>query len=268
MLVPGETKNSSILFINCMAGIAHDLFNAYIVFDIGTWIRAEKLAAVLSCVAGGGAEYQPGNTYQPLVPDQRDAKRDFNDRRDGYPYARLVVEVEHCHRSARAQRKNGFDAMNNPYTRLFLSLKIWKKGKTGGFAAAAVLWGKNDDGSTCVRKAVDFGTEVIPTGSKTGFAVEGNELLPPVREWTRPEPRPGYDSLGSELESYAFLEQVTSLPMSDSWNIALPAADVLFKTSVRQSTVDIPYFLIENPTVNDCFINLQVFLWQIAILKF
>jgi hypothetical protein len=110
---------------------------------------------------------------------------------------------------------------------------------------------------------------MLSTNSKTSYAVEGVELLPPVLEWPRPEPRPGHDSLLSELESYTSSEQIKSVPMNNSnWSITLPAADVLFKTSTRQSTHETPYYLMENPTVNDCFMNLQVFLWQIEILKF
>jgi hypothetical protein len=64
------------------------------------------------CMAtGGGGDYQPDDAR---VPDRVDPKQDVNDRQDRYPYARLVVEVEHCHRSVRAQTNNGFNAMNNP----------------------------------------------------------------------------------------------------------------------------------------------------------
>jgi hypothetical protein len=158
--------------------------------------------------------------------------------------------------------------MNNPYTRLFLAIKIWKKGNAGDFGAAAVLWGKNDDGGIIVRKAIDFGTKALSTNSKTSYAVEGVELLPPVIEWSRPESRPSHDSLRSELESYTSSKQIRNLPMSKSWNLTLPAVDVLFKTSTEQSTDDTPYYLLENPTVHDCSMNLQVFLWHIKHFKF
>ncbi len=95
MLVPGEAKNASILFINYRRGTAHGSFDAKIIYDIEKWIINEDLEDVLSHVTGGkGGEYQPDDVYQPTVPDCVDPKQDANDRREGYPYARLVVEVE------------------------------------------------------------------------------------------------------------------------------------------------------------------------------
>jgi hypothetical protein len=95
--------------------------------------------------------------------------------------------------------------MKNPYTRLFLAIRIWEKSDDGCFGAAAVLWGKDEDGIISVRNAVDFGTRELTASAKSGFEVDDDDsMLPGVKTWTRPAPSPGHTSLRCELEVFDF----------------------------------------------------------------
>ncbi len=271
MLVQGETKDVSLLFIYCMTGPEHGVFHAFITTDIDDWIKDNELRTFLRRLDAGGKGYEPDKSYRPGTPDRQSPDLDADARLNGAPYARLVMEVEYAHRSAYALREVGYLALQNPYTRLFLAVKIWKKGQAGKFGAAAVLWGKDDDGVKCVKQAIDFGTEKLEHKSKVKFQEKGNaKMLPPVTEWTRPEPSQGHDDLHSELESYSnyTLEEVQDLPVNDSWCIKLAKADLLYKTSTRRSTDNMPYLLDENATFPDCTVNLQAFVWQINQEKF
>jgi hypothetical protein len=80
-----------------------------------------------------------------------------------------------------------------------------------------------------VRQAVDFGTKNLNPSRKVQFEDPGDgSMLPPVTDWTRPQPRQGRDSLRSELDSCTST-QIRSLHVKDDWRLRLPAADFLYK---------------------------------------
>ncbi len=88
--------------------------------------------------------YQHDNTFGPW-PKSGDRFRpdlDADVQLQKAPFARLVVEVEYTHRYVRIVRQLGALAMNNPYTRLLLAIRIWQKNADGYFGGVAVLWGK------------------------------------------------------------------------------------------------------------------------------
>jgi hypothetical protein len=270
MLVPGDTKDTSTLFISSLGGPKHAIFNGCITADIDTWIRDNRLDFILCRLDSGGKGYEPDKQYRPVVPDKCDPDCDAHDRLDGDPYARVVVEVEYAHRSAYALRAVGFDALDNPYTRLFLAVKIWKKDIDGNFGLAAILWGKDNDNVIRVRQAVDCGTQKLDSTSKAEFEDEiSGGMLPPITEWTRPKPSQGHDSLRSELDCItSTLDSIRSFPINNDWCLKLPVTEVLYKTSTLRSTADTPYLLDEISTIQDCFINLQAFAVKINMHRF
>ncbi len=180
MLVPGDTNDSSILFIRCMAGYKHGRLDCTFTRDVDGWITANTLRSVLIRIDGGGGEYD--KAYTPYVPDRLAPQLDADERLDGAPYARLVVEVEYAHRTVRALRTTGLNAMNYDYTRLFLCARIWVKNADADFGAAAVLWAKSDAGTISVVKAVDFGTRELNESAKKYYTLKGRSPLQDIHQ--------------------------------------------------------------------------------------
>ncbi len=264
MLVPGDTENSSILFIQCMTGPEHGQFDGAFTRDIDNWITANDLSSVLIRVDAGGKSYIPDKAYKPYTPDRLAPRLDSDKRLNGAPYARLIVEVEYAHRTGRALRMTGFQALNNNYTRLFLCVRLWKKNGNSHFSAAAVLWAKNDAGTLSVVKAVDFGTRGLNASAKRGFQVQGDNMLPPVTAWTRPIPHPSRDELRSMPRRWT-----SQMETNENWSIALPKVDLLYKVSTDDSTDLMPY-LLDDPTwpIPDCCIYLRRFARDMNKLTF
>jgi hypothetical protein len=265
MLVPGDTSNSSILFIRCMAGPEHGKFDGAFTRDIDAWIFANRLTSVLTRLDAGGRGYEPDKAYAPETPDRLARDLDADARLKGGPFARLIVEVEYTHRTVRALRMTGFHALNNNYTRLFLCLKIWQKNANGDFGAAAVLWTKNDEGTISAVKAVDFGTRELSTNAKKGFQVAGDAtMLPPVTEWTRPTPPPSLN----DLEGMPF-HWTGEMETNEDWCITLRKDDLLYKTSTMVSTDVVPYIL-DDPMwpIPNCCIYLRKFARDINMSAF
>jgi hypothetical protein len=183
----------------------------------------------------------------------------------------MVIEVENAHRNVKIVRQLGCLAMKNPYTRLLLAIRIWEKSDDGCFGAAAVLWGKDEDGIISVRNAVDFGTRELTASAKSGFEVDDDDsMLPGVKTWTRPAPSPGHTSLRYELEVFDFSTiGIRPSQTNPDWCLLLPKADLLYKTSTSASTDALPYVL-NLPAVQafaDCCIDLQWFIASVNSLK-
>lgn len=261
MLVRGATKDSSTLFIKCLAGPIHGDLDGEIMDDIEDWIKSNGLRLVFIRSNSGGESYQPDKALRPGKPDRLDPRRDADDNRNGSPYPRLYIEIEHKSRIGRGLREIGVVALKNPYTRLFLGIKFWSKNKSGEFAAVAVLWGKDDEGRVTFRKALDFGTRPVGTLAQESFTIVNDDImLPPVKEWSRPRPSPGYTSLLSELETLNSDQiQLTTPP---DWCLTLPAKDLLYRVSRDLSTDDCPYVLDEARAIDDCQMNLKVYAWK------
>jgi hypothetical protein len=258
----GDTEDSSILFLTCVAGPKHETLEELIAVDIEKWIRSH--AVPIRLVDHGGQGHQLGIQYRPRVGDKVDPDH-HHARLVGDPNsARVVMEADYTHQDSTELKLLGFVALANPYTRVFLAVKIWKKNIARDFAAAVVVWGKDD--GIVVRQAVDIGTKPMNRSGKAMFETRG-DVLPPVTEWTRLLPSPGYDSLRSEFDSIP-LKQIKSLPMNDNWSLKLPAADFLYKASSEECNDDAPYFLDENPSIPDCIINLHSFAWKIHLEDF
>ncbi len=277
MLVPGDTVDCSILFIKCMAGPKHGRFDGWITNDIEDWISSNRLRSILNRIGAGGVGYEPDEAYAPAPTsgDRNKPEIDADERLDGDPFARLVLEVEYAHRDVKIVRELGFSVLSNPYTRLFLAVRIWPKNKDGNFGAAAVLWDKDDNGIISVRKAVDFGTRELHAFAKRGFEVlPGNSMLPmlpPVRAWTRPEPSLGYEKLRDELDALD-VAAVGDRPQqaNHNWLLVLPKADLLYRISSSASTEARPYAL-SLPAVqamDDCRIDLRWFAANVNRLDF
>ncbi len=262
MLVPGETKDMSNLFIKELAGYVHGTLDATISRAIETWISVNGLENLIMTSNNGGEVYEPDKSLRPRMPDRCDPENDLDDNLGRKPHSRLVMEVEHSHRNGHGLRLTGLAAMESSYTRLFFGIRTWPKTKAGDFAAAAVLWGRNKENKLEVRKAFDFGTKPLDPKSKLLFEDQANNsiLLPPVLQWTRPRPSPGYNSLRSELESF-IPSRVKSILLKPDWCLTLPAEDLLYKTSTAaESTDEMPYILdYPNVEIPDCNINLQIY---------
>ncbi len=266
MLVPGEIKDSSTLLIKCFAGHIHGIVETQIFRAISLWIENNELFTFVFVPSNAGKVYKPDRTFGPRLPDLCNKSGDEDSNRGKIPYPRLVVEIEHTHRTGRGLREVGFAAMSNAYTRLFLAVRVWDKTKDGDFSGAAVLWGKNDDDEIEFRMAIDFGTKPLESVSKELFEElpeSDDMLLPPVTNWTRPEHRTGYKSLRDELDSIDDEEaRVWSKgPISSDWCMTLPAKDLLYKTSGKRSTIEMPYLLDERGVIPDCTINLKELAW-------
>jgi hypothetical protein len=261
MLVPGKTKNTSTLFIPCLAGNVHGTLDATISDEIGAWKIVNGLENVVMTSSRGGQVYQPDKSLRPRFPDQRDPEKDLDDNLGRKPHSRLVMEVEHGHRNGHGLRLTGLAAMESNYTRLFLGVRTWPKTTTGDFAAAAVLWGRNKENKLEVRKAFDFGTKPLDLSSKLLFEDQANNnaLLPPVLQWTRPRLSPGYSNLRTELASIDDFEPGVHRPINSNWCLVLPAKDLLYKTSWKKSTDEMPYLLDKFSKIPDCNIDLQVY---------
>jgi hypothetical protein len=273
MLVPGDTVDSSILFIRCMSGPEHGSFRGCITRDLDKWIYSNGLESILSRIDAGGVGYEPDQTFGPLPwsGDHIEPNLDADDRLKGAPFARLVVEMELAHRDVKIVRQLGALAMNNPYTRLFLAVRVWKKNHDGNFGGAAVLWGKDEKDIISVRQAVDFGTGELNVQARRGFEVMEDDgmmpMLPPVESWTRPQPNLGHANLRLELDaldvaSVGFRPQQAN----PNWLLVFPKADLLYKVSSSASTEALPYALSLPVTqaIDDCRIDLH---WFAAIVN-
>jgi hypothetical protein len=294
MLVPGDAVDTSILFIECMAGPEHGRFDGWITNecmagpkhgrfdgwitnDIEDWISSNRLRSILNRIGAGGVGYEPDEAYAPAPTsgDRNKPEIDADERLDGDPFARLVLEVEYAHRDVKIVRELGFSVLSNPYTRLFLAVRIWPKNKDGNFGAAAVLWDKDDNGIISVRKAVDFGTRELHALAKRGFQVLPGRgmlpMLPLVEAWTRPEPSLGYEKLRDELDALDVAAVGDrSQQANQNWLLVLPKADLLYRISSSASTEARPYAL-SLPAVqamDDCRIDLRWFAANVNRLDF
>ncbi len=274
MLVPGDAVDSSILFIKCMAGPEHGSFDGWISNDIEDWISSNGLRSILRRIDAGGVGYQPDKIYgpSPMARDRNHPNLDSDERLRGAPFARLVIEVEYAHRDGRILRELGFSVLNNPYTRLFLAIWIWKKDKDGNFGAAAVLWGKDDNDIISVRQAIDFGTRELNEPAKRGFEVlPGDDILPWVKTWTRPQPSLGHEDLRVELNAVDVASVgVRPQQANKNWLFVLPKADLLYKISSSASTEALPYALglLAVQAIDDCRIDLHGFAANVNRLNF
>jgi hypothetical protein len=161
--------------------------------------------------------------------------------------------------------------MNNPYARLFLAVRIWRKNDKKCFGGAAVLWGKDEDGIISVWNAVDFGTRELTASAKSGFELEDNEsMLSRVESWTRPAPTSGHGDLRSELNAVD-VASVGARPQhaNQNWLLALPKADLLYKTSSSASTETLPHVLSlpAVQAIDDCRIDLHLFAAKVNSLN-
>jgi hypothetical protein len=127
----------------------------------------------------------------------------MDDRIEEAPFARLAIEVEWAHRGVMIVRQLGSLAMNSPYNRLFLAVRIWRKNDNGCFGGAAVLWGKDEDSIISVLKAVDFGTRELTASAKSSFELDDDDSMMPrrVESWTRLAPISGHGDLRSKLDA-------------------------------------------------------------------
>jgi hypothetical protein len=251
----------SNLFIKELAGYVHGTLDATVSCAIGAWISVNGLENVLMTSNNGGEVYEPDKSLRPRFPDRRDPENDLDDNLGRKPHSRLVMEVEHSHRNGHGLRLTGLAAMESNYTRLFFGVSTWPKTKAGDFAAAAVLWGRNKEHKLEVRKAFDFGTKPLAPRSKLLFEDQANNnaLLPPVLQWTRPRLSPGYSNLRTELASIDDFEPGVHRPINSNWCLVLPAKDLLYKTSWKKSTDEMPYLLDKFSKIPDCNIDLQVY---------
>jgi hypothetical protein len=277
MLVPGDAVDTSILFIECMAGPKHGRFDGWITNDIEDWISSNRLRSILSRIGAGGVGYEPDEAYgpPPVARDRDDPNLDVDVQLKGDPFARLVIEVEYTHRGGKRLREVGFTVLSNPYTRLFLAIRIWPKNKDGNFGAAAVLWDKDDNGIISVRKAVDFGTRELHALAKRGFQVLPGRgmlpMLPLVEAWTRPEPSLGYEKLRDELDALDVAAVGDrSQQANQNWLLVLPKADLLYRISSSASTEAHPYALslLAVQAMEDCRIDLRWFAANVNRLDF
>ena len=105
--------------------------------------------------------------------------------------ARVIVEIEHSHRSPHKVREDGDDLLNaGPEVRALVSVSLYRRPSPAvpapqRFAAAAVMWRKMPAGGIVVADAVSFGTDELETVTKNQFAAAAFPgvvvpLLPPV----------------------------------------------------------------------------------------
>lgn len=269
----GEAKDAAALFVTSNAG-PNDLciFFGSIGRDVEHWIWTNQLQDTLTTSFHlDGVGYVPSKVFGPYFPNRENLDTDVDISRGGKPYARLVMEMEYAHRNGFSLRKLGFVAMNKPYTRLFVAVKVWKKNEVGNFGAAAILWGKDDHGTISVRRAIDFGTEELGPASKLSFEQECKgdpDMLPGVVQWDRPSPSSTFVDLRSELENMTDADAASISPSKDpSWSIVLPASDILYKVCRRMPTPypadsgNVNVVDLSNHVVPECYMDLHFFAW-------
>jgi len=144
LLMPHRNDASASLFHCFMAGPTHGMIDSHLGSDLTGWMDGNRLQNILRGCTAGGRHYQPDNSYCPIEPDPNPPGgiQDSDENIFGFPFRRIVYEVEFCHRNGELLRIVGARALSNPYTSLFLAIEVWKKGKSG-FGAIAILWEKD-----------------------------------------------------------------------------------------------------------------------------
>eukprot|EP01105_Mastigella_eilhardi_P000447 TRINITY_DN1054_c0_g1_i1.p1 TRINITY_DN1054_c0_g1~~TRINITY_DN1054_c0_g1_i1.p1 ORF type:complete len:369 (+),score=57.96 TRINITY_DN1054_c0_g1_i1:104-1210(+) len=127
---------------------------------------------------------------------------------------RVIVEVEHCHRSPHMVRQDGHELLSAaPEVRALVSISFYRRRTPPApapqrFAAAAVMW-ENTPAGIVVSDAVSFGTDDLAPITRNQFAAAAfpgvaAPLLPPVPAaagwrravrpavYPRPVPPPGH----------------------------------------------------------------------------
>ena len=196
--VPNADGKTSSLFISCMPGNTHGEADAHVADMVRDWVHGNQLGNCFYKNHSGGRSYQPDISLRPATgdPTPPGGAADSDPNHDNKPYRRLVVEVEFCNRNAERIRTAGRAVFDNPFSALFLGIKIWNKTQNG-FAAVAILWEKNPvTQNIALLNAVDFGTRTTDQGVQGRFnaPAAGPNLLPgvPPAAWTRAALPPGY----------------------------------------------------------------------------
>eukprot|EP00797_Seminavis_robusta_P007518 Sro1516_g279080.2 (265) ;mRNA; f:9708-10502 len=181
-----------------MPGNTHGEADGHVAGMVRDWVHGNQLDLILYQNHSGGRDYQPDISLRPATADPTPppGAADSDPNHDNKPYRRLVVEVEFCNRNAEKLRTTGCGVFDNPFTSLFLGIKIWKKTQNG-FAAVAILWEKDPvTQNIALLNAVDFGTRAADNGVRGRFNAPpaGPILLPgvPPAAWTRASIPNGY----------------------------------------------------------------------------
>eukprot|EP00727_Mastigamoeba_balamuthi_P003842 m51a1_g13455 hypothetical protein (327) ;mRNA; r:308-1508 len=116
----------------------------------------------LLCGSGGDVEHALGISAVDghLLTSATSPEELSGGRQEAYP--RLVVEVEHGHRTPRASMQHASRILHTPHIRAFLLLLLHSRNVQGRFAAAAVLWAKDAAGVVQLVRVVSFGPARAP----------------------------------------------------------------------------------------------------------
>jgi hypothetical protein len=269
LLVPNIDGSTSSLFISFMPGNTHGEADAHVACQIRDWVRDSRLDDVLRQKHSGGKHYQPDVSLRPELADPAPpgGTADSDPNSNNTAYARLVVEVEFCHRNAEKLRIVGAAAFDNPFTSLFLGIKIWKKGARG-FAAVAILWAKDPlTQMIALRNAVDFGTREVTPQVRAEFnaapPAAGVIMLPGVlsADWVRATFPPGYapPAFGSPPLP----------PVGSPACLTLPRSHLLHRVTYRGAPPASPYVLDPPPppglplSFDDLHLDLQLYAYEL-----
>ena len=184
---------SSALFLTYMVGPQHGVIDGAFAREIGVWMQQYPVLdnhVVWWRNSGGYGRCQPDYCLFPKIEFRDRQGRDADERNEGFPYSRLIWEVEYKNRDPVKLRQRGMVYMESKYTRLFLGVQLYAPDESGEFESAIVLWGKVTQGSdeVTVVEAVSFGTKDLSDDHKNEFSTNRHDRLVGVRpdQWRRP----------------------------------------------------------------------------------
>ena len=242
LLVPNPDSKTASLFISHMPSNTHGDADGHVGGVISIWINRNLLDGVFFQTHSGGNNYQPDKSIRPSLPDPTPpaGSPDRDPNSDNFPYRRLVCEVEFKNRNAGLLRTVGAEALANPYTSLFLAIKVWKKGKNG-FGAVAVLWEKVPATQMIqLVVAVDFGTKRTTDAVRAKFndpPPSGVTLLPGVGplDWQDAQLSAGYTIPAFGLPQLP--------PVGSPARLTLPHSHLLHRVTYQGAPGNNPYVL-------------------------
>jgi len=180
----GNTKFALLegrLYIIELPSARHIVPNAWIYETTGNWRNACGLTSVcdVGCnvIIGANSRKEPDATFSPNSPWGGAGPHDLN---GGLPQARFIVEI------ARSQDVNELREIGLlylailEYCRAFLGIKLWGHRDDGTWAAAAMLWVKDEAGVVNLSQAISFGTANISPVALANLASDLDGGLPPV----------------------------------------------------------------------------------------
>ena len=260
LLVPNSDGMTKSLFISCMPGNTHGEADAHVADMVRDWVHGNRLDLIFYKNHSGGRDYQPDISLRPATADPTPpgGAADSDPNHDNKPYRRLVLEVEYCNRNAEKLRTTGPNVFDNPFTSLFLGIKIWKKTQK----AVAILWEKDPfTQNIALLNAVDFGTRVTDNRVRQRFNVPpaGPTLLPgvPPAAWTRASVPNGY--------TVPVLGLPPLPPVGDPARLALPYTHLLHRVTYRGAPLANPYFLgpPHLAAVGDMHLDLRLYAYRL-----